>query len=386
MTARGAFARLRREDVGATSVVVVLLMTALLVCAALVVDVGAMQARKAQLQDAADAAALALAQDCFEHSGTSPLGCASAVVAAAPATAATIAVANLNDGQAEVVSVEFPTADTVQVTLASTQEAFFGGFAGAGDSDLRAAATARWEQPVVALPLAMAACNFPAAGQQTVLQVSLAVSNVVGSLLGGSCGILSAENVLADLSGTVGIVSGGWITSSDPILGATAGSCAYDPNLLTTVASTVSKIAPTSCADVIRAGNPSPGDPLRVVLPVFDSGLEQLVVDDVLGVGTVDRYAVVDVSGYAMAGLVGLGTVPGGDTALCRSTDGAIGGALDALLDSLGPLDLVLRAVLNLVFAASTPVTGCQALAGTFVGFVDSAEAAQLLVGVRLVA
>ncbi len=385
MSASGVFARLRREELGATSVVVVLLMTALLVCAALVVDVGAMQARKAQLQDAADAAALAIAQECFEHAGTSPLGCASAVVSSAAATAGDFAVAHFRDGVAEVTGVAFPTADTVRVTLASTEDGFFGRLLDDDGTELHAAATARWEQPVVALPLALATCNFPAAGQETVLQVSLAVSNLGRTLLGDSCGLLHARNVLSGAANTVGIVSGGWITSSDPILGATAGSCEYDPNLLTTVASTISKIAPTRCANALRGWNPSPSNPQRVVLPVFDSGLEQLVVDDVLGIGTIDGYAVVDVTGYSMSGLLNLSTVPGSDPSLCTSPDGVIAQDLRDLLNSLGPFDAVLRALLTLVLNVTTPVTGCQALEGTFVGFVDSREAAQLLVGVQLV-
>lgn len=384
MIGGGAFARLRREELGATSVMVVLLMTALLVSAALVVDVGAIQARKAQLQDAADAAALAIAQECFEHAGTSPLGCAPAVAADSVATAGDFAVANVNDRLADVESVEFPTADTVRVILASTQDGFFGSLAGTDSTALRAAATARWEQDVVPLPLALAACNFPGEGEETVLQVSLAVSNAVSSLLGTSCGLLSSENLLSSLNGTVGIVSGGWITSSDPILGATAGSCEYDPNLLTTVASTISKIAPTSCANALRGWNPSPINPQRVVMPVFDSGLEQLVFDDVLGIGTIDRYAVFDVTGYSMSGLLGLSTVAGSDTTLCKDSDGMIARDLQQLLDSLGVLNL-LRPVLELLLNATTPVTGCQALEGTFVGYVDSVEAAQLLVGVQLV-
>ena len=379
---QGVFTRLRREDVGATSVVVILIMTALLVSAALVVDVGAMQARKAQLQDAVDAAALAIAQECFEHAGTSPLGCASAVVADAVATAGDFADANVNDHIAEVVSVEFPTPDTVRVSLESPQEGFFGGLAGVDSTDLNTTATARWEQSVVPLPLAMAACNFPGAGEETVLQVSLAVPGVLTALLGDSCGLLSGPNIVANTSGTVGLVSGGWITSSDPILGATAGSCEYDPNLLTTVASTISKIAPTWCANAIRGWNPSASNPQRIVMPVFDSGLEQLVVDDVLGIGTIDRYAVVDVTGYSMNGLLGLSTVPGSDTSLCASNDGVLGTDLRDALGGIGALALSLLGGLSAVL---TGITGCQALEGTFVGYVDSVEAAQLLVGVQLV-
>jgi Flp pilus assembly protein TadG len=378
------FTRLRREELGATSIVVILMMTVLLVCAALVVDIGAIQARKAQLQDAADAAALAIAQECFESGGTSSLGCASAVASIATATAAEFAVANVNDRQVSVESVEF-TGDTVRVTLASTQTGYFGRIVDVDSTDLVADATARWEQRAVPLSLAMASCNFPAPGEATVLQASLAVSNLLTTTLGSDCGLLSSENVLTGVSNTVGVVSGGWLTSGDPILGLTPGSCEYDPNLLTTLAATVSKIAPTWCADEVRSWNPTPANPQRVILPVFDDGLNQLVEDDLLNLGEIDRYAVFDVTGYAFSGLLGMSTVPGSQSSLCTSPDGVIGGAIGDLLASLGPLDVLLKAVINLLLNVTTPVTGCQALQGTFVGFVDSEEAAQLLVGVQLI-
>jgi Predicted membrane protein len=408
MTRRGVFARLRREDLGATSVVVIVLMTVLLICAALVVDIGAIQARKAQLQDAADAAALAIAQECFEHPGTSPLGCAPTVVAAGAATAGALATANVNDGAAAVETVEFPTADTVRVTLRSTQQGYFGGIVGVDGSDVRAAATARFEQPAVPLALAFAACAFPEPGEATVLQASLAIPTVLGGVLGDSCGIVDSESTfstlaleplteflagilslllpsLPNLHGTTGLVSGGWLTSSIAIPGITPDSCTYDPNLITTITATVSKLIPSRCANVVRSWGVSPSNPQRVILPVFENGLDQLVLDDVLSVGAVDRYAVFDVTAYSFAGLLGLGTVAGSDVMLCRSTDGALG---DAVLDLLDGLTGDLLGWLGLqggITGLLNRITGCQALQGTFVGFVDSAEAAQLLVGVQLV-
>lgn len=381
MTARGIFRRLRREELGATSIVVILMMTVLLVCAALVVDIGAIQARKAQLQDAADAAALAIAQECFESGGSSPLGCASAVASIATATAAEFAVANVNDRQVTVQSVEF-TADTVRVTLASTQTGYFGQIADVDSTDLVADATARWEQQAVPLSLAMAGCVFPDPGEATVLQVSLAVPNAVGALLDDDCGILSSDNLIANTTGTIGLVAGGWLTSGDPILGLTEGSCEYDPNLLTTLSATISKVAPTWCADEVRSWSVSASNPQRVIVPVFDDGLEQLVADDVLGLTSIDRYAVIDVTGYSFSGLLGLSTVPGSNPALCTSVDGILG---DWLQDGLGGLAGLVLALLGGLSGILGQVTGCQALQGTFVGFVDSEEAAQMLVGVQLI-
>jgi hypothetical protein len=56
--------RLRRDERGAAAVVLSLLMVPLLGFTALAVDAGAVYAEKARLQTAADAAALAVAQDC----------------------------------------------------------------------------------------------------------------------------------------------------------------------------------------------------------------------------------------------------------------------------------------------------------------------------------
>jgi Flp pilus assembly protein TadG len=374
MSRRGVFRRLGREELGATSILVVLLMTVLLVCAALVIDVGAIQARKAQLQDAADAAALAIAEECVAAPGSSPAVCAPAVVASAWDTADDLATANLADGDVEVVDVAFDT-DRVRVTLASTQVGYFSPIAEVDRTDLRAAATAAWTPSVIPLSLAMAACNFPDPGEETVLQSAVAVPTAVTHLLGEGCGLLSDG---VSLSGT-GILSGGWLTSSVSVLGLTPDDCSYDPNLLTTVTGTLAKVVPTDCAAVIQTWNVAPSDPQLVLLPVFDDSVEQLLFDDVFGFGTVDRFALVEVTGYSLTGLLGIGTVPGSDPALCRSTDGLLGGILGELgAATLALIDFLSGGLLN-------AITGCQALEGTFVGFVDTAEASELLAGVRLV-
>lgn len=374
MTRSGILTRLRREDLGATSVVVVLLMTVLLVCAALVIDVGAIQARKAQLQDAADAAALAIAEECVAAPGSTPVACAPAVVAAAWDTAHSLATANLHDGEVEVVDIAF-SADRVQVTLASTQVGYFSPIVDVDSTDLRQSATAAWTPSVIPLSLAMAACAFPEEGAQTVLQSALAVPSLISHLLGTSCGLLSDG---LSLSGA-GILAGGWLTTSDSVLGLTPDDCSYDPQLLTTVSGTLAKVVPSECASVVQAWNVSPSDPQLVLLPVFDDSVDQLLFDDVFGFGEIDRFALVEVTGYSFTGLLGIGNVPGSDASLCTSTDGLLGDILGELgAGVLALIDLLAGGLLN-------SITGCQALEGTFVGFVDTAEAGELLAGVRLV-
>ena len=63
-----------KNDTGAAAIIVALMMVPILVCAALVIDVGAAYMRRTQLQTAADAGALAIAQDCASASGCGKSG------------------------------------------------------------------------------------------------------------------------------------------------------------------------------------------------------------------------------------------------------------------------------------------------------------------------
>ncbi|MGH9165358.1 MAG: pilus assembly protein TadG-related protein [Acidimicrobiales bacterium] len=82
---------MRRDQRGATAVVVALLIVPLFGFGALVLDVGALYQEKRELQNGADAAAMAVARDCAAGA------CGSASV-----TADTYADANANDGQSNI--------------------------------------------------------------------------------------------------------------------------------------------------------------------------------------------------------------------------------------------------------------------------------------------
>ena len=97
---------------GAVAVIVALMMVVLIGFGALAVDVGMLYAQKAQLQSGADAAALAIAQDCAKRGTTL---CQSA----APATAVQYAKLNSNSGMADAPAPTFPSAGTVVVTTAA---------------------------------------------------------------------------------------------------------------------------------------------------------------------------------------------------------------------------------------------------------------------------
>jgi len=150
--------RLRGED-GASSILVGLLMIPLLGFMAIALDVGVLYAERAQLQNGADAAALAVAQECAGP------GCAGAA-----ALAATYANKNANDGAATALTPTFPAARTVTITTTtrvagSNAPAIrhpFAAFIGIDSSTVHATATAEWGHPGAArviLPLALSICN-----------------------------------------------------------------------------------------------------------------------------------------------------------------------------------------------------------------------------------
>lgn len=152
-----------RDERGATAVLVGILMIPLLGFAAISVDVGALYSERTQLQNGADAAALAIAQDCAEDNKCD----------APSALAATFANSNSNDGASNVLTPTFPTAKSVLVTTstkdgttgASTLTHPFARFIGIDASTVSATATAEWGSPKSSdvLPLAISYCDFAAA-------------------------------------------------------------------------------------------------------------------------------------------------------------------------------------------------------------------------------
>jgi Flp pilus assembly protein TadG len=161
---------LRRER-GASAVIFGLLLVPLLGAAAIAVDVGALYAERAQLQNGADAAALAVAVDCADATGCG----------GSTAIARQFAGDNALDGAAAVLTPSFPTSRTVTVT-ASTENPDgstelrhpFAQFIGIDASTVGAAATAEWGSPSrgQVIPLALAYCEFSGVqqGVRTLIQ------------------------------------------------------------------------------------------------------------------------------------------------------------------------------------------------------------------------
>lgn len=144
---------------GAASIMVAVLLVALLGCAALAVDVGAMYSEKAQLQNGADFSALAVAQDCANGN------CGDFM-----ATGNGLANGNANDSSSGIAAITFPNAHTVRVETNAREAGsgddhfslFFARVMGIDTADIEAVAEASWGAPSAAttLPWTISQCVF----------------------------------------------------------------------------------------------------------------------------------------------------------------------------------------------------------------------------------
>ncbi|MUN62144.1 hypothetical protein GMA12_03125 [Kocuria sediminis] len=166
---RGLIRRLRRGERGGISVIVALSLVVLLGVAALVVDVGALYAERAELQNGSDAAALAIAQNCAVGSCGAPGSTAQAFVNS-----------NAKDNAANVDAPTFPTSTSVRVRATTRETGGAGSLAlmfapllGIDRETVSATSTAAWGSPAggpAVLPLAFAPCVFNLSGGRQVIQ------------------------------------------------------------------------------------------------------------------------------------------------------------------------------------------------------------------------
>lgn len=139
-------------DRGAVAVLVAVLMVALIGFAAISIDVAEAHAEKRQLQLAADAAAMAIAQDCARGDCQTPAD-----------TATAFTQANVDDPDAEATPYVTLETGTVTVTTTGRAEHWFAPVLGIDESSIAADATARWGYPISGtpiLPLALNKCEL----------------------------------------------------------------------------------------------------------------------------------------------------------------------------------------------------------------------------------
>lgn len=146
----------RRSERGATAVVVAILMVVLLGFAAIAIDLGAMWSTKKQMQNGADAAALAIAQACV-------LDPSSADCANPNATAQDYANRNRAGSQNFIGTATVNSnSGVVRARVTTARQNWFAPIFGADTSDIAARAAATYGYPFSGstLPLAVSICEF----------------------------------------------------------------------------------------------------------------------------------------------------------------------------------------------------------------------------------
>jgi len=325
----------RNDERGSIAVVVAISMTVVLAMAALVVDIGAIQTKRAQLQEAVDSAAIAIAQQCAKAPATTLATCASSVLAGASSTANQLGLDNLSDA---TIGTPLFTASTVTVTATASQVGIFSGALGSSSQGLTASATAKWTPPVTALPLAFQECALPAPSATNKVFLRSDLLNVL-NLFTTSCGLISD---------VTGILGARWAVGS---------GCSFQVDLLTYVGGVLSNLLPSECVSMVMSLSGK-----EIIVPVYKRALVDIVVGGVLlGKGyKVEKYALIQLTGYDFESLSLLGLSLGGPKSMPDSPK----------CPELLGLELPL----------------CQGLQGYLVGYLTPDEAKQRIAGVQLIA
>ncbi len=213
MTSGGIAGRGPHDEQGAVLMLVVFLTVTLIGMAALVVDVGALLDEHRQLQNGADAGALAVARSCAQGACDTSL-------------AENLADANSRDGDSVVDSVSYPTANRVRVTTSThggsgsiLPYAFGQILTGVKGKTQRATATAAWTNPApataIGVPIAVSQCeaNQLVVGTYVVIRFTTPLSTCLLEYPSGNFGWLDAE---CPDTFTIGMPAGGDPGKSGP--------------------------------------------------------------------------------------------------------------------------------------------------------------------------
>ncbi|WP_427019318.1 TadE/TadG family type IV pilus assembly protein (plasmid) [Pseudarthrobacter sp. P1] len=244
--------RIRDDERGAAAVVTAILMVVLLGFGAIAVDVGMMYAERGQLQNGADSAALAVANNCAKGA------CGNYA-----ADARSMANSNSNDGASKVESVTFPTAGSVKVNTSSRDGAghdsiqlAFANIFGISTANVGATATASYGGPSAgpaAFPITFSDCQFDLSGTIQLLQYHMTdpahtcQRGTSGLIVPGGFGWLVQDSGLCQA--TININANGGIADSRP-----------------------GNSPPGNCDSVLNGwvAKINAGNPAIVLLPVYD--------------------------------------------------------------------------------------------------------------------
>jgi Putative Flp pilus-assembly TadE/G-like len=276
--------RIRRDDAGAVLALVAIMMVVLLGMGALVIDVGQLYVERRELQNGADAAALAVAQDC---AGGDCLD--------ETATARTYANDNARDDQAAVAEVcgsgpgltpcatppaNAPAGDWVKVDTVTPDDDqvdfVFAPILGHDTGKADATAVAAWGAvgKATTLPLIFSACEYIELGGDVEAGTFPSGLNAIYFHSTTDAGTCPAGPSGADLSGGFG-----WLDSSD--------DCGIDVTADGWVNDKTGNGVPNDC-------DPSTWRNAKVLVPIFDR------TNDLTGSN--GRYHIVGFTGFRIAG------------------------------------------------------------------------------------
>lgn len=273
------------DERGATAVLVSILLVILLGFVGLAVDIGRLYTEKAQLQSAADAAALSLAKSCMDE----PAG----TVCADPMPhASNLAEANTNDGTVRIVEVDTSVDNRVKVTTGtitadgkSAMPYLFAPILGLSGSDVLASATVAADgisAGPAAFPLAFSECQFKLSDEvQLIASKGVNMPGCTskrGLVIPGGFGYLKSSNsaecdVFTQVSSSAG-------TPSDPGVDSPSACQALLEDWMDTLES---------------------GGEVIALLPVFD-GIEAAVGTGSGGKYFIREFAAFSVSGWKFSG------------------------------------------------------------------------------------
>jgi Flp pilus assembly protein TadG len=196
------------DERGGSAVLLSLLLVPMLGFAAIAVDIGSLYAEKARLQIAADAAALAVAQDCARGNCGDMLATARGLVIA-------------NDGEA-TTAMPVLNSDPVSVTVTGStpKEHWFAPVLGHDSTAVSATATVGWGGPsggTAVLPLTFSWCSFlkqtggglPSTTVEQIIKLtkSAGVASCTGpsgNVVPGGFGYLATDGESCDISSVLG--------------------------------------------------------------------------------------------------------------------------------------------------------------------------------------
>lgn len=271
---------------GAVAVVVALLMVPLIGFTALAIDVASMWSQQQRLQVAADASALAIAQDCAHKNCGTP-----------ESTAASMTNANFGSGATGTVNLD-SAHGKVTVQTATVSHHLFAPVLGVDSTNVSASASAAWGPisggPAV-LPLTVSACEFTKAiggGVPTAVQAI-----PLAKIDDPACPGWTAPGGF------------GWVDVDDQDVNTdadTSGDCTYDSQIGQDLSSDSGKSVSNGCseADIKKHLGQT------VLLPIFDT---------VQNTGTNVNYHVYGYAAFQFVGYDFQGNHDGGSYSLCSA-------------------------------------------------------------------